>query len=86
MSRNSFPSGAFVLAALLILGPRVTLGESARNANVWDWNDHEPMRSEVQKKEQAAGIAPSPQEQQADDREVESLYRSLMRVSHPNHS
>jgi hypothetical protein len=60
MNKCCFTSGALVLAALLILGPSVTLAEPARNANIWDWKDHEPVPSEVQKKEQAAGIAPSP--------------------------
>jgi hypothetical protein len=80
MNKYSFTSGALVLAALLILGPNVTLAEPARNANIWDSKAHEPVPSEVQKKEQAADIAPSPQQQQADDRELESLYRSLLEV------
>jgi hypothetical protein len=83
MNQYSFTSGALVLAALLILGPSVTLAEPARNANIWGWKDHEPVPSEVQKKEQAAGIAPSPQQQRADDRELESLYRSLLKAPLP---
>jgi hypothetical protein len=79
MKKYSFTSGALVLAALLILGPSVTSAEPARNANICDWKDHEPVPSEVQKKEQAAGIAPSSQQQRADDRELENLYRSLLR-------
>jgi hypothetical protein len=83
MNKCCFTSGALVLAALLILGPSVTLAEPARNANIWDCKDHEPVPSEVQKKEQAAGIAPSPQQQRADDRELESLYRSLLKAPCP---
>jgi hypothetical protein len=83
MNKYSFISGALVLAALLILGPSVTLADPARNANIWNWKDHEPVPSEVQKKEQAAGIALSPQQQRADDREVERLYRSLQRAPRP---
>jgi hypothetical protein len=83
MNKYSFTSGALVLAALLILGPSVTLAERARNANIWGWKDHEPVPSEVQKKEQGAGIAPSPQQQRADDRELESLYRSLLKAPLP---
>jgi hypothetical protein len=50
--------------------------------NIWDWKDHEPVPSEVQKKEQAAGIAPPPQ-QQAGDRELESLCRSRLKGALP---
>jgi hypothetical protein len=73
MTRYFFSPGALVLAALLVPDPSVTLAEPARNANIWDWQDHESVPSEVQKKEQAAGIAPSPQQQQEDDRELESI-------------
>ena len=73
-----------VLAALLVSDPGVTLAEPARNANIWGWQDHEPVPSEVQKKEQAAGIAPPPQQQQADNRELESLCRNLLQAPCPN--
>jgi hypothetical protein len=76
MNKYSFASGALVLAAFLSLDPRVGLAESGRNANIWNWREHEPVPSEVQKEEQAAGIAPSSQE--ADDRELESICRRLL--------
>lgn len=50
MNRYSFSPGALVLAALLVPGPGVTLAVPARNANIWDWLDHEPVPSEVQKR------------------------------------
>ena len=84
MNRYSFSPGALILAALLVPGPSVTLAEPARNANIWHWQDHEPVPSEVQKKEQAAGIAPSPQQQQADNRELESICRDLLNAPCPN--
>jgi hypothetical protein len=84
MNRYSFSPGALVVAALLVPGPGVTLAEQARNANVWDWQDHEPVPSEVQKKEQAAGIAPPRQQQQGDDRELESICRNLLNAPCPN--
>ena len=43
MNKCCFTSGALVLVALLILGPSVTLAEPARNANIWDWKNHEPV-------------------------------------------
>lgn len=82
MKTNSFFPSAAVVAALLILAPGVALGEPARNANIWDWKAHEPVPSEVQKKEQSAGIAPTAQ--QPADRELESLYRSLINAAHPD--
>ena len=84
MNSNSFSPGALVLAALLVPGPSATLAEPARNANIWDWQDHEPVPSDVQKKEQAAGVAPSPQRQQADDRELEGICRNLLNAPCPN--
>jgi hypothetical protein len=86
MNKYWFSLGALVLAALLVLGPSVTFAEPARNANVWDWRDHEPVPSEVQKREQAAGILPTPEQQQAEDRELESLYRSLIKAPRPDQS
>jgi hypothetical protein len=79
MNKYRFSRGALVLAALLVLDPSVTFAHPARNANIWHWSDHEPVPSEVQKKEQAAGILPTPEQQQAEDRELESLYRSLIK-------
>jgi hypothetical protein len=83
MNRNSFAPSAAVVAALFILPPGVALAESARNANVWDWKAHEPLPSEVERKEQAARIAPTTQQQQAADRELESIYRSLINAPLP---
>jgi hypothetical protein len=86
MYKFTFSSGTFVLATLLMLGSSVTFAESARNANIWDWRNHEPVPSEVQKKERAARILPTPQQQQAKDREVESIYRSLLNATYFNRS
>jgi hypothetical protein len=86
MNKYCFLLGALVLATLLALGPGVTFAEPARNAGIWDWRDHEPVPSEVQKTEQAAGILPTPEQRQAEDRELESLYRSLIKAPRPNPS
>jgi hypothetical protein len=80
MNKYCFSLDALVLAALLVLGPSVTFAEPARNADIWDWRDHEPVPSEVQKKEQVVGILPIPEQQQAEDRELESLYWSLLKA------
>jgi hypothetical protein len=71
-----------VTATLFVLLPVVTLAEPARNANIWNWRAHEPIPSEVQSKEQAVGIAPTIPQQRAADRELEDLYRSLIKAPH----
>ena len=81
MSKYSFSRGAVTAAALLILGPSVTSAEPALNANIWGGQDHEPAPSQVQQKGQVAGIAPTTQ--QPTDRELESLYRSLIKGTSP---
>jgi hypothetical protein len=50
MRKYCFTSGALVLAALLILGPSVTLAEPARIANIWDWKNHEPVAPRFRKR------------------------------------
>ena len=79
-----FYLGTTAPATLLILAPEVTLGQSMRNANISDWKAHEPVPSEVQKAEQTAGTAPTTQQQRATDRELETLYRSLMKAPYPD--
>jgi hypothetical protein len=64
MNKYRFSHGALVLVALLVLDPSVTFTQPSRNANIWHWSDHEPVPSEVQKKEQAAGILSTPEQQQ----------------------
>ena len=53
-------------------------GVPTRVGNIWDWRDHEPVPSVVNREERLAGIDPSPaQERKATD-EVETLYRQLL--------
>jgi hypothetical protein len=84
MNRRFFSLGAFALAAHLILGPSVTLAAPARNANIWDWRDHEPVPSQVQNDERAAGIGLFPQQEQAEDRELQSICRELIKGPCPD--
>ena len=35
-------------------------GVPTREGNIWDWRDHEPVPSVVNRDEQVAGIHPSP--------------------------
>ncbi len=55
----------------------------ARNGNIWDGRAHEPVPSEVQQQERAAGIVPSPRQQQATDDELERTYWKLLKEASP---
>lgn len=54
-----------------------------REDNVWGGRAHQPTESEVQQKEQAAGLPPAQQTQRASNGDVESIYRNLMRGPAP---
>jgi hypothetical protein len=83
MKIDALQAGMTVVTATLIaLLPVVTFAQPARNANIWNWRAHEPIPSEVQRKERAVGIAPTIPQQRATDRELEDLYRSLIKAPH----
>jgi hypothetical protein len=70
-----------MLATVLVAAPTVAFAQAqvpTREGNIWNGRDHEPLPSQVIPDERAAGIAPSPKEQQLTTDEVERLYRSLM--------
>ena len=50
-----------------------------REGNIWGGFDHEPVPSQVQREEEAAGIRQSPGQQDKTTNDVERLYRELMR-------
>ena len=50
-----------------------------REGNTWDWRNHEPVPSEVQKQEQSQGVALPGAQQKKENDDVESLYRQLMK-------
>jgi hypothetical protein len=49
-----------------------------RNANVWDWRDHQPTEGGVSRKEKAAGIAPTPAENLSNSATADKIYQQLM--------
>jgi hypothetical protein len=51
---------------------------STRNANVWDWRDHQPTETEIQQKERAAGITPTPSQSSSASATVDQLYKQLL--------
>jgi hypothetical protein len=81
-------------ATLLLLGSVLVYGllcvpvnaqdvkPPTRNANIYDGFDHQPTRSEIEGREQAAGIAPNTRRQSSDDATLQQLYRDLTELGH----
>jgi hypothetical protein len=72
-----------LLAALgLTVVPAAAIAQGdvpAREGNIWNGVDHEPVPSEVHRDEEAAGIAPPRGQQQNADDDIEEIYHQLMR-------
>jgi len=73
---------ALVFAALPVLSAAADT-VPRREGNIWGGRNHEPVAPDVQRSEQAAGVAPSPRQQKSDDDEVENIYRQVLRNSSP---
>jgi hypothetical protein len=71
---------ATVLAALARVGPTLAQQQqpSQREDNVWGGVAHQPTEGQVQQQEKAAGIAPSQQQQNSANVDVEQLYQNLI--------
>jgi len=68
-----------VLALLALLVPATGWAQiPAREGNTWDWRHHQPTRAGVQRRERAAGVAPSSSRQKALDGQVKQLDRQLL--------
>ena len=73
------------LAVALLAAPAATFGQTpapSRDANVWDWRDHQPSQAEVVQKERAAGVAATPSQRDSSAATVDQLYRQLLERSH----
>jgi hypothetical protein len=75
-----------IVALMMVLAPGAFPAFAApqndaptREGNIWDWRNHEPVPSEVQKQEQSQGIALPNGQQKKENDDVESLYRQLMK-------
>jgi hypothetical protein len=85
MQQLSSQVSALALAVALLAAPVATFGQTpapSRDANVWDWRDHQPTQAEVVQKEKAAGIAASPSQRDSSAATVDQLYRQLLDRSH----
>ena len=52
--------------------------QASRTGNIWDFQDHQPRRADVQSAEQAAGVGLSPRRKLRVDRELRRLDQSLL--------
>jgi hypothetical protein len=72
-------STSIVLAVLAFAAAWPAQAEPpAREGNIWGGIDHEPNPAAVHQDEKAAGLLPSPQEQQRLNDEVERTARKLL--------
>jgi hypothetical protein len=46
--------------------------------NIWNWQDHQPTKAQVQREEKAAGIAPTPSQRASDLATLRQIYRQLL--------
>jgi hypothetical protein len=70
-----------VLAGALLAAPVTAFAQAqppTRVDNIWDWHDHQPTETQVQRKEKAAGIAPTPSQEASDAATLRQIYRQLL--------
>ena len=49
-----------------------------RQDNIWDWHDHQPTEAQVEQREKAAGVAPSPFQTDSESATLNQIYRRLL--------
>jgi len=71
---------AVTMAALLAIS--ITSVAKARTptreGNIWDWRNHQPTETQVDRKERAAGVAPSASERAATETAENDLAQRLL--------
>ena len=70
-----------VLAVALLAAPVTAFAQAqppTRVDNIWDWHDHQSTETQVQRKEKAAGIAPTPSQEASDAVTLRQIYRQLL--------
>lgn len=70
---------ATVLVMALLAAPSAAFAQiPTREGNIWNWHDHQPTESQVQQKERAVGVAPSPSQSASDAATLNQIYRQLL--------
>jgi hypothetical protein len=70
-----------ILAVALLAAPVAAFAQAqppTRIDNIWNWHDHQPTETQVQREEKAAGIAPTPSQEWSDAATLSRLYRQLL--------
>lgn len=65
-------------AALLLASAPIAVAQVARNGPEWGGKDHQPTQAEVTRREDRAGVEPSPPQAGQDKRTVQQLDRQLL--------
>jgi hypothetical protein len=81
MAKFPFPISTMALGFALLAAPEAGFAQSGaptREANVWDWRDHQPTEADVSQKEKAAGIAPTQSQRDSDSAALDELYEQLI--------
>lgn len=71
-------AAAPALALAALLAASVASAQVPRNGDEYGGKNHEPTQAEVSKRENAAGVAPSPGRANEDNRTVEQLGNQLL--------
>ena len=64
--------------AILITTASAATAQVARNGPEWDGKDHQPTQTEVTRREDRAGVEPSPAQAGQDKRTVQQLDQQLL--------
>jgi hypothetical protein len=49
-----------------------------RIGNIWNWQDHQPTETQVQRDEKEAGIAPTPSQKSSEAATLDQINRQLL--------
>jgi hypothetical protein len=83
MDRFATPTSAIALALALLAAPTAAFANvPTREGNIWGWQDHQPTETQVERSEEAAGIAPTPAQRDAAAVTVDELNRQLLQGLH----
>jgi hypothetical protein len=72
---------SMILAVAVLAAPVAAFAQAeppVRVGNIWNWNDHQPTETEVQRQEKAAGIAPTPSHESSDTATLSQIYHQLL--------
>jgi hypothetical protein len=79
MESTRFRILAMALTFALLAAPAAAVAQTpTREGNIWGWRDHQPIMAQTRQSEEAAGVAPTPEQSDASSATVDQLYRELL--------